>query len=105
MPFVRIVERDPTLPHQMYLSISQDQKRYLISCQCMVRNEVLAELTFKEAERYSLLSHEILRRWKVAQHNPEVPALTALAVDAATRTRWVWVDLGPQPDAAGAEQP
>jgi hypothetical protein len=109
MPFVRVVERNPSLPHQIYLSVSQDQHDYIISCQCMpaVGNgrEEIARVAFKEAQRYRSLSQEILRRWKLAQHNPQAPALDEASIAESLATRWVWVDLGPGVGADGAEQP
>jgi hypothetical protein len=110
MPFVRIVERNPNLPHQIYLTVSQDQHDYIISCQCMPASgagrEEIARVTFKEiAESNGRGSAMVLRAWKKARHNPLVPALDDASIAESLATRWVWVDLGAGSGAEDAELP
>lgn len=99
MPFVRVVDRNPNLPHQIYLTISQDQHDYVISCQCMPASgagrEEIARVSFAELTACNGSGTRlILDTWKKAKHNPSAVALDDAAIGEATATRWVWVDLG-----------
>ena len=104
MPFVRVVDRNPNLPHQIYLSIDQKNNDYIISCQCMpacgAGREEIARVTYKEiVESQGRGTALVMMAWKLGRHNPEVVALDDECIGEATATRWVWVDLGPQPEA------
>lgn len=110
MPFVRVVDRKPWLAHQIYLSISQADNDYIISCQCMpvcgAGREEIGRVTYKEiVESNGRGTQLVMMAWKLGRHNPDAPPFDDEAIAAATSSRWTWVDLGPQPDAAGAEQP
>lgn len=102
MPFVRVVDRNPNLPHQIYLSISQANNDYIISCQCMPASgagrEEIGRVTYKEiVESNGRGTALVMMAWKLGKHNPSAPPFDDAAIGEATASRWTWVDLGPQP--------
>lgn len=92
MPYVRVVDQDPSLPHQVVISMSQNQRNYLVSCNCLVgesgHKKQLAEVPARELGDgdYSTIQF-LLRVWREA-HNPPLDDET---VAEAHRHRWVWV--------------
>jgi hypothetical protein len=73
---------------------------------CGAGREEIARVTYKEiVESNGRGTALVMMAWKLGKHNPLAPAFDDAAMAEATATRWVWVDLGAQPDAAGAEQP
>ena len=104
MPFVRVVDRNPNLPHQIYLSIDQKNNDYIISCQCMpacgAGREEIGRVTYKEiAMSGGRGTALVMMAWKLGKHSDSAPALDDECIAEATASRWVWVDLGPVPDA------
>lgn len=104
MPFVRIVERDPSLPHQLILYFAPGYTEYNISCNCMPSygngyKEALTTMSFDDVVASGMLaSKRLVRVWREAH----IPALDDQTVAEAQAYRWVWVDAGGNPAAFGA---
>jgi len=106
MPFVRVVDPDPGLAHQLHLAFAPGYKEYNVSCNCMpARGNGRMPLTTISMERLvqsgMLASRELIRIWQEA-HNPP---LEDEVVTEATSYRWAWVDGGQEVPGIGAEQP
>lgn len=92
MPFVRLVDVKSTDPHRIEIAISQWPYEFLVSCRCMpptsngLGREVLGRMPMGLEGVEA--SQELLRLWRIAKHNPRVPALSL----EHPGYRWVWVE-------------
>ena len=92
MPFVRIADRNPSLPHAVELTVSQFPYEFIVSCRCMPAlaggngREELGRLPMGQLEGVEA-SNEIMRLWRVGKHNPLAPVLTPEHPGYV----WVWV--------------
>jgi hypothetical protein len=104
MPFVRIVEADPSLPHQLILYFAPGYTEYNISCNCMPSygngyRHALTTMSFEAIVASGMLaSQRLIKVWREA-HNPPLDDET---VGDATAHRWVWVDAAGRAAGFGA---